>query len=90
MSSPEEQANESIAEFLKMTPAQRIAAADQANAMIHEHVPQVEPVLAKGSEFTEALVDLIQEDPELALFVITATEAALNVIKASVIYRREQ
>lgn len=82
MTSPEEEARDSLREFLQMTDAQRVALGDQAKALIHDQCPQAEPALEKGAEYTAMLMDLIEEDPEMGLYVVAATEAALDLLRA--------
>lgn len=73
--------DDSIFEFLNMTPAQQVFEADQAEAKIKDLAPEASPVLHKASELAVMVHDLAETNPQIAHGVMDSIESLFMVFR---------
>lgn len=73
-------ARDAFLKFASMSPEQRTAEFDQAEATLRDAAPHAKDALAKSSELMLALNDLITKDPEIAMLIMDSIAQVFSVL----------
>ena len=73
-------ARDAFLKFASMSPEQRVAEFDQAEATLRDAAPHAKDALMKASELMLAINDLIMKDPEIAMLLMDSTSQVFTVL----------